>query len=67
VAENLVSGVYSPQYRKDMDLLEWVQKRATKNDQSGGTPLLGRQAESWGCSAWKREGSRDTLLQPFNI
>jgi len=28
-----------------------------KNDPRDGTPLLQGQAESWGCSAWRREGS----------
>jgi len=23
--------------------------------------------ESWGCSAWRREGCGGTLLRPFNI
>lgn len=30
-------------------------------------PLLWRQAESWWCSAWRREGSRETLQQPSSI
>lgn len=29
--------------------------------------LLGGKAESWGCSACRREGSGETLLQPVNI
>ena len=29
-----------------------------------GAPALGGQAESWGSSAWGREGSRETLQQP---
>jgi len=32
--------IWSPQHRKDMDLLKWVQRRATKNYQRAGAPLL---------------------------
>ena len=32
--------LWSPQHRKDMELLEWVQKKATKNGQRAGTLLL---------------------------
>jgi len=32
--------LWSPQHRKDMDLWEWVQRRATKNDLRAGAPLL---------------------------
>jgi len=32
--------LWSPQHRKDMDLLEWIQRRAKKNDQRAGVPLL---------------------------
>jgi len=30
------------------------------SDPRDGTPLLRRQAVSWGCSAWRREGSGET-------
>jgi len=57
--------LWSPQHRKDKDLLEWVQRRATKMIQ--GLEHLSceeRLRESWGCSAWRREGFRETLQQP---
>jgi len=40
--------LWSPQHRKDMDLLEWVQRRATKNDQRAQVPLLRGQARRVG-------------------
>ncbi|PKU44158.1 hypothetical protein llap_5527 [Limosa lapponica baueri] len=32
--------LWSPQHRKDMDVLEWVQRRGNENDQKAGTPLF---------------------------
>ena len=32
--------MWSPQYRRDMDLLEHIQRRATKNGPRDGIPLL---------------------------
>jgi len=32
--------LWSLQHRKDVDLLEWGQRRATKNNERHGTPLL---------------------------
>jgi len=37
----------SPQHKRDMDLLEWVQE-GHKNDQGDGTPLLKEKAERVG-------------------
>lgn len=37
-------------------------EKGHKNDQKDEMPLW-RKAESWGCSAWRREGSK-TLLRP---
>ncbi|PKU44938.1 hypothetical protein llap_4751 [Limosa lapponica baueri] len=53
--------LWSLQLRKDMDLLERVQRRATKI-------IRGRQDLSYKgrASAWRKEGSRETLLQPFS-
>ena len=45
--------MWSCQY---MDLLECIQR----NYLSDGTPPLQGQAESLGCSAWRREGSGET-------
>ena len=45
--------IWSPQYRRDMDLLVHVQWRATKMMQGM------EHVESWG-QAWRREGSRET-------
>lgn len=42
-------------------------KEGHKDDQRDGTPLLCGKAGSWGCSAWRIEGFRETLLQPFSI
>jgi len=41
-------------------------EKGDKNDQRAGTPLLGGKTDRvGGCSAWRREGFRKTLLQPF--
>ena len=56
--------LWSPQHENDMDLLEWVQGRATKMIQGWSTSPMRKGRESWRCSAWRREGSRETLQQP---
>ena len=45
----------SPQHKKDMELLEHVQRRAKS------TPSTRTGRETWGSSAWRREGSKETL------
>jgi len=40
-----------------MDLLEHIQRRATQIIQ--GMEHLSYGGESWGCSAWRRQGSRE--------
>ena len=44
----------SPQYRRDMDLLERVQRRATEMIQGMEHLSYETGSESWGCSAWRR-------------
>ena len=40
----------------------WVgPEKGHKDDQRAGAPPLRGQAESWGSSAWRREGSEETL------
>ena len=58
---------WGPQHRKDMELLEWVQRRATKMISGLETSHVETGRDSKGSSAWRREGSRCTLCQPFSI
>ena len=51
--------LWSPQH-KDRDLLEWVQRRAT-NMIRGLEYLFYEGSGSWGCPAWRTEGSVVTL------
>lgn len=44
----------------DMDLLEWVQRRPKKLSVSLSLSAPETGLESWGCSLWRREGSRET-------
>ena len=48
---------WGPQYRKDVEVLEQVQGRAME--------IIQVWSSSRACSAWRREGSRDTSLQSF--
>ncbi|GAB0203903.1 cAMP-dependent protein kinase inhibitor alpha [Grus japonensis] len=50
--------LWGPQHKKDMELLEQVQRRAAKMIRVGWTTSPMRTGgESWGCSAWRKEGS----------
>jgi len=40
--------LWSPQHRKDMDLLEWGTEDGHKNDQRAGAPLPGGKAQRSG-------------------
>jgi len=56
--------LWSPQHRKDVDLLERVQRRPQKCSEGWSTSPVRTGRESWGCSAWRREGCGETLEQP---
>jgi len=52
-----------PQYKTNKDLLERVQRRTMRGlEQLSCEDRL----RGWGCSAWRKEGSEETLLCPFN-
>jgi len=50
--------------RTDVDLLEQVQRRTQKWSEGWSTSAVRKGWECWGCSAWRREGSGETLEQP---
>ena len=52
--------------RRDVDMLDKVQQRATKTvkgleDGRTGAPLLQGKAERWDCSAWEEEAQGDLI------
>ena len=53
----------SPQYRRDVDLLEHIQRRDTK----WSTSPVRTGWENWACSACRRQGSGETWEWPFSI
>ena len=52
--------MWSPQYRRDMELLECIQRKATKMIQGMEHLSCKDRLRELGCSAWRREGSRET-------
>jgi len=52
------------QHRKDMELLERVQRRSQKWSEGWSTSPARTGWESWACSAWRRASCRETWLWP---
>ena len=50
--------MWNHQYRRDIDLLEHVQWKAT--EMIHGIEHLSYKAESWGSLVWRREGCKVT-------
>ena len=53
--------LWGPHHKKDMDLLEQVQRRATKMVRGLEHLSYEDRLRQWGCLAWRREGSRETF------
>jgi len=52
---------WSPQHKKDVELLEWVHRRATRIIKGlGHLSCEERLGGSWACLVRRREGSRET-------
>lgn len=56
--------LWCSQHTKEVDLLEQVQRRAMKLIKGLEHLSYKKQTQSWGCSAWRREGSDEKLEQP---
>lgn len=56
--------LWGPQHKKDVDLLEWIQRRPWRWSECGSTSPRKTGWETWGCSAWGREGSGQNWLWP---
>ena len=56
--------LWNPQHKKDMELLEGVQRWATKMIQ--GLEHLSCEERLRELRLWRREGCGETLLQPFS-
>lgn len=57
--------VWSPHNKKDVDLLEWVQRRVMIVIRGLEHVTNEDNLKELRLSTWKREGSRETSLQPF--
>lgn len=53
-----------PQPEKDIGLLEWAHRKLQRCSECWSSSALNTGWESWTCSAWRKEGSRDISLQP---
>lgn len=51
---------------KDKDLLEWVQREATKTTRGWKHLSHVKTMRDLGCLAWRRESSVEILLWPFS-
>ena len=51
----------APQHRKDVELLEQVQRGPQRQEEHWSKKGYG----SWGCSAWRKEGSGEDLTTSF--
>ena len=58
--------LWSSQHKKDMDLLEQVQRRLQRWSKGWSTSPVTKGWESWGFSAWRKEGWEELLLLPFS-
>jgi len=56
--------LWRPQHKKDMELLEQVQRRPQRWSKGWSTSPMRKDWESWGYSACRREGSGETSEQP---
>jgi len=55
---------WGSQHNKDMELLESVQRRPQRYSEGWSTSPMKKGWRSWAGSAWGREGSGETSLQP---